>query len=214
MLNLSWVNWSNVEWKNLPTVLTPQHRIQTLGSHSRDCEHCHWANALNKCPMYVWSCHDVYSTCLIVSINVLRMSSDNVHQQLLHYNFCLFQDSDFEYMRACWCHKCQHWSGQASCSRSLTTTRDKFCFCHRFGDNDIRHRVKWHIVINFVTSTPVAGTPSECVIKSPVMDSPCKSDINSSVVGTPFECAINTPVVATAFECDIIFPFEYYGNSP
>ena len=25
----SWVNWSNVEWKNLPKVLTPQHRIRT-----------------------------------------------------------------------------------------------------------------------------------------------------------------------------------------
>ena len=25
----SWVNWSNVEWKNLPEVLTPKHRIRT-----------------------------------------------------------------------------------------------------------------------------------------------------------------------------------------
>ena len=25
----SWVNWSNVEWTNLPKVLTPQHRIRT-----------------------------------------------------------------------------------------------------------------------------------------------------------------------------------------
>ena len=25
----SWVNWRNVEWKNMPKVLTPQHWIQT-----------------------------------------------------------------------------------------------------------------------------------------------------------------------------------------
>ena len=42
----SWVNWSTVEWKNLPTVLTPQHRIRTLVLLVESQEVYPWATAL------------------------------------------------------------------------------------------------------------------------------------------------------------------------
>ena len=42
----SWVDWSNVEWKNLPKVLTPQHRIRTRVLLVESLTPYPWATAL------------------------------------------------------------------------------------------------------------------------------------------------------------------------
>ena len=42
----SWVNWSNVEWKKLPTILAPQHRIRTWVLLVESPTPYRWATAL------------------------------------------------------------------------------------------------------------------------------------------------------------------------
>ena len=44
----SWVNWSNVEWKNVLKVLTPQHRIRTRVHLVESQKFYPWAIALFK----------------------------------------------------------------------------------------------------------------------------------------------------------------------
>ena len=201
------------------------------------------SSQIGKCPVYVWLCHNVSSTCLIVSINVPYMSSGDVHKQRLHYNFCLFQDSDLEYECLLMSEvSTLKWSG----------------FLLSFIVNDTYQvlllspiRQQWHktewsdtLLSPLWRQLPIVGTPSECVIKSPVMDTPFKSDINSSVVGTPLTstarngdtirvwhqhpCGGDTiqvwhqltiwgsrelPMVLTPFRCDIYSPWSRHHAS-
>ena len=181
------------------------------------------------CPLHIWWCHD--SRRLIYMCEC--KGSLHTRWSTSAYNCCLFQDND---MWTVVDIRSVNWSDQASCSRSLTTTRVKWCSCHRSGDNDIEQGITLSPPLlgphSSVSSTllggdiiwvwhqlPMVRTSFECDINSPVVGTPFKSDINSPVVGTQFECDINFPVVGTQFKCDINSPvvgtsFECDINSP
>ena len=54
-------NWSNVEWKNMPKVLTPQHRIRTRVLLVESPKFYPWAIAFYRC-MFIW--YRVYKSSL------------------------------------------------------------------------------------------------------------------------------------------------------